>query len=476
MCLDARIRNPAYHPTHVNQFVSMFRMTGHWDFASLAEAYLGDNPRPSAGSVQLSAGPPDGYRFDASGNGTRALSVDLPETVTAPYSRRDVPGGRYQPGNGIWIYVTHGTLTGHWVREASRAIPLGFTDALDFYRDRTVRVEAGMYAGSTYDASGGVIATVSATTSAATWTYRHYSRINAMPSALLTSGPLAGSWLALDARTLRDSTSMTDIDASIFRSDIIWLTTKGITRGCSTYAYCPSATVTREQMAASWFAPSRLPAASRDFFGDDNGRPHESGINRLALEGVTGGCGPGRFCPTWPVTREQMASFLSGALDLPATTTDFFAGDRGSIHEPDINRLPAADITGRCNSGRFCPAQHVSRGQMAAFLHRAMTRAMATVGSSVAGPADARSVDPSPSMTPPATPSAAPSPPDSDPISNPEATPEPPSPSPTPGVPLTDADADAGADPVVADPDDGAIAGGVRRRVTVSPRRARIGR
>ncbi|MDF2735479.1 MAG: hypothetical protein K0S97_2102, partial [Chloroflexota bacterium] len=33
-------------------------------------------------------------------------------------------------------------------------------------------------------------------------------------------------------------------------------------------------------------------------------------INALALSKITGGCGERRYCPTSSVTREQMAAFL----------------------------------------------------------------------------------------------------------------------------------------------------------------------
>jgi len=36
----------------------------------------------------------------------------------------------------------------------------------------------------------------------------------------------------------------------------------------------------------------------------------------LAASGVTAGCGGGNFCPDAPVTRAQMATFLSRALGL----------------------------------------------------------------------------------------------------------------------------------------------------------------
>jgi hypothetical protein len=67
-----------------------------------------------------------------------------------------------------------------------------------------------------------------------------------------------------------------------------------------------------------------------------------------------------------------MASFLDRALALPATGTDYFTDDDGTTHEGAINRLAAAGITSGCAAGRFCPTRHVTREQMAAFLHRAL--------------------------------------------------------------------------------------------------------
>ncbi len=48
-CLAAKVRNPAYHITHIGQLTKLFHMTAHWHFASLAEAFIGDSPRTDAG-------------------------------------------------------------------------------------------------------------------------------------------------------------------------------------------------------------------------------------------------------------------------------------------------------------------------------------------------------------------------------------------------------------------------------------------
>ncbi len=112
-------------------------------------------------------------------------------------------------------------------------------------------------------------------------------------------------------------------------------------------------------------------------FGDDNGNIHEGNVEAIAAGGITKGCNPPAndlYCPSSSVTRGQMAAFLVRALDLPATSTDFFSDDDGTIFEANINRLAAAGVTKGCNppvNDLFCPDGDVTRGQIAAFLVRA---------------------------------------------------------------------------------------------------------
>ena len=153
---------------------------------------------------------------------------------------------------------------------------------------------------------------------------------------------------------------------------IAWAFEAGITVGCDILAYCPGASVTRAQMAIFIDRAMTLPPTDQDFFTDDKGVTGEVSINRLAAAGITGGCAPNRFCPTAPVTRAQMASFLARALDLPPSTTpDYFDDDDGSTHEASIDSLAEAGITAGCAPRRYCPNSPVTRAQMAAFLHRA---------------------------------------------------------------------------------------------------------
>lgn len=167
-------------------------------------------------------------------------------------------------------------------------------------------------------------------------------------------------------------TCVNDIDGSPFANDIAWAYDAGITVGCAPNLFCTSNAVTREQMASFLARALHLPTASRDYFTDDNGSTHENDINRVAEAGITAGCSPTQFCGRAAVTREQMASFLARALTLPHASTDYFTDDDASAHEADINRIAQAGITGGCGEDRFCPDSVVTRGQMAAFLHRAL--------------------------------------------------------------------------------------------------------
>jgi minor extracellular serine protease Vpr len=162
--------------------------------------------------------------------------------------------------------------------------------------------------------------------------------------------------------------------ANPFINDIIWAYENGITGGCSVDPplFCPNNPVLRDQMASFLDRTLGLPATSVDFFTDDEGNIHEGAINRLAAAGITGGCAADRYCPSSSVRRDQMASFLVRAFELPPSSTNFFNDDNSNLHENDINALAASGITGGCGPGRYCPSQVVTRAQMTAFLHRAV--------------------------------------------------------------------------------------------------------
>ena len=116
-----------------------------------------------------------------------------------------------------------------------------------------------------------------------------------------------------------------------------------------------------------------LDATPEDFFDDDDGSTFEISINRLAAAGITSGCDDAGVLPAaqrspaarWrPSWRAPSSSSPLGA--------DHYPDDDGSMFEDSINAITDAGIATGCTSTRYCPDKPVSRGQMAAFIHRAL--------------------------------------------------------------------------------------------------------
>ncbi len=173
-----------------------------------------------------------------------------------------------------------------------------------------------------------------------------------------------------------------DMFESTFADDIAWMYSTGITTGCGNDRYCPDAPVRRGQMAA--FLVRALGLTDVDpaiDFVDDDDSVFEDDVNKLATAGITLGCGGNRFCPNGDVSRGQMAAFLVRALGLTEVDPAFdFVDDGDSVFEGDINKLATAGITFGCGGNKFCPDASVSRGEMAAFLRRGLAEGLAFQG------------------------------------------------------------------------------------------------
>ena len=117
--------------------------------------------------------------------------------------------------------------------------------------------------------------------------------------------------------TLHIGASFTDVSTSSgFYRFIETILHKGVTGGCTATAYCPTASTTREQMAVfvlRTLDPAlNPPACGTPMFADvPASSPFCRWIEELARRGVVTGCGGGNYCPTANVSREQMAVFLA---------------------------------------------------------------------------------------------------------------------------------------------------------------------
>ncbi len=174
-----------------------------------------------------------------------------------------------------------------------------------------------------------------------------------------------------------------DVDGTnLYRHYIEALAFHGITSGCGNDNYCPNNPVTREQMAvfllrgihgSSYFPPAIAQSRFNDVDPNHWAAPW---IERLAVEGVTSGCGNNNYCPKVAVTRAQMAVFLLRS----KYGAGFFPPAIGSSAFNDvpldnpfaawIAKLAADGVTSGCAVNLFCPDASVTRAQMAVFLVR----------------------------------------------------------------------------------------------------------
>lgn len=183
-----------------------------------------------------------------------------------------------------------------------------------------------------------------------------------------------------------------DDDGSVHEGAIEGLVAAEITSGCDLgppALYCPAQSITRAQMAVFLVRGFDLtlnepeptsstttePVAPANTFTDDDGHPFEAQIEIVASHGISLGCASERFCPDDPVTRAEMASFLIraiGGFDGFDPPRDRFTDDQDSPHQLDINRLALIGVTNGCGETTYCPAEVVSRAEMASFLGRAL--------------------------------------------------------------------------------------------------------
>jgi glucose/arabinose dehydrogenase len=182
--------------------------------------------------------------------------------------------------------------------------------------------------------------------------------------------------------TVVQGASFSDVPGgNLFFNEIGKLSARGVTVGCGGTNYCPSSLVTREQMAAfiiralGEFNPP--PPAMQRFLDVPPTNLFYAFIDRMAVLQITLGCGGGNYCPTQSVTREQMAAFIMRALGEPnppePPSQRFLDVPPTNLFYRFIDRMAVRGITLGCGGGNYCPSSAVSRDQMAAFLVRAFS-------------------------------------------------------------------------------------------------------
>jgi hypothetical protein len=155
-----------------------------------------------------------------------------------------------------------------------------------------------------------------------------------------------------------------DVGSSdLFYLHVTALVANGITAGTGGGNYGVSQSTLRQQMAVfllkAKYGVCYTPPPCTGVFPDvpcsSNFAPW---IEALAEEGITGGCGGGNYCPTNPVTRQQMAVFLLKALHGSGYVPPPCAGQFDDVACPSqfanwIEQLAEENITGGCGGSNY---------------------------------------------------------------------------------------------------------------------------
>ena len=168
-----------------------------------------------------------------------------------------------------------------------------------------------------------------------------------------------------------------DDDGDVHEFAISWAAQAGIVSGVSDTRFAPRRAVTRAQMATFLVNTFEVPtvAWSGRFSDLAQGDTHAANIEALVAIGVARGYGDDTFRPDEEVTREQMATFLAAALALSTDASGTFADvPAKGTHASNVEAIAAEGITSGCGDDWFCPTEPVQRAQLASFLRRTVQR------------------------------------------------------------------------------------------------------
>jgi hypothetical protein len=148
----------------------------------------------------------------------------------------------------------------------------------------------------------------------------------------------------------------------------ITATAPALTAGAAYDVVVENPDLSRASRTRSWLVDAADVPAS-DLFHD--------AVDRLFSNGITVGCGGGLYCVDEPVSRAQVAVLILksmfgwGYTPPPATGAVFADVPSDAFAAPWIEDLAARGISVGCGGGNYCPAEAVTRAEMAPLLLKA---------------------------------------------------------------------------------------------------------
>ncbi|QGG95839.1 CAP and S-layer homology domain-containing protein [Actinomarinicola tropica] len=178
-------------------------------------------------------------------------------------------------------------------------------------------------------------------------------------------------------------------DQAFYGSAVAWMKREGLTTGVGGTSYFfPDASVTRGELATfvHRLAGSPAPRGRAPFPDVPAGAYYQRAVDWMYAEGLTRGVGStGLYRPDDPVDRGQLATFLHRLAGSPTGARHGFVDvQAGHFAHAGVGWMSRHGITtGVGGSNTFQPAQPVTRGQLATFLHRMVSTPSSLSGSAI---------------------------------------------------------------------------------------------
>ena len=202
-------------------------------------------------------------------------------------------------------------------------------------------------------------------------------RVHRVTQSILASA-LTLSALVATASPAHGAAGFGDVGSGDFYAvSVQWMVDSGITTGTSPGCFSPERAVTRAEIGTFLHRYAGLPAGGHETFVDvADGAYYRDAVAWMAGQGITTGTSATTFDPDRSVTRGEIAAFLHRFAGSPTpVATDgsalsFTDIPAGAFFAVPILWMVGAGITNGTSPTTFEPYRAVTRAEAAAFLHR----------------------------------------------------------------------------------------------------------
>lgn len=190
--------------------------------------------------------------------------------------------------------------------------------------------------------------------------------------AIVTAAALTAASLAALAAPAHGVAGFGDIAVNDYwAAPVQWMVDHDLTTGVSAGCFAPGEVVTRGQAAAfMWRMEGKQTVAAAHSFVDVNASWQQDAVAWMLDRGITTGVSASRFAPDAPLTRGQLAAMLHRLEGESAATGHRFVDVFRPWQEGPVSWMVAENITTGTSRTTFSPNDAVTRGQLATFFYR----------------------------------------------------------------------------------------------------------